>query len=553
MKERSYGLIIGVSIGVVIGVFLAIGGLLCYRYQKKRPQISNSSSRRAATIPIRENGVDTCTIMSDSSMGTESSRTSVHTGIPLWFGGLKKGHVIAASGILEYSYKDLQKATYNFTSLIGQGAFGPVYKAQMTAGEAVAVKVLATDSKQGEKEFQTEVMLLGRLHHRNLVNLVGYCAEKGQHMLIYVYMSKGSLYSHLYNEDCEALSWDLRVQIALDVARGLEYLHDGKRPQISNSSSTRAATIPIRENGVDTCTIMSDSSMGTESSRTSVHTGIPLWFGGLKKGHVIAASGILEYSYKDLQKATYNFTSLIGQGAFGPVYKAQMTAGEAVAVKVLATDSKQGEKEFQTEVMLLGRLHHRNLVNLVGYCAEKGQHMLIYVYMSKGSLYSHLYSEDHEALSWDLRVQIALDVARGLEYLHDGAVPPVIHRDIKSSNILLDQSMGARAAMNTEGKNGWEELVDSRLEGNFDSKELNDMATLAYKCINRSPRKRPLMRDIVQALSRIIMIRQNKKHHRRDSSVAADEIALNIDQLGRRSPMNSEHKRFDSFDSIDEV
>jgi serine/threonine protein kinase len=84
---------------------------------------------------------------------------------------------------------------------------------------------------------------------------------------------------------------------------------------------------------------------------------------------------------------------LIGQGAFGPVYKAQMSTGEIVAVKVLATDSKQGEKEFQTEVMLLGRLHHRNLVNLIGYCAEKGQHMLIYVYMSKGSLASHLYSK----------------------------------------------------------------------------------------------------------------------------------------------------------------
>lgn len=394
-----------------------------------------------------------------------------------------------------------------------------------------------------------------------------------------------------------------------------------KRPQIGNSSSRRAARIPIRANGADTCTILSDSSMGTESSRTSVHNGMPLWLGGLKKGHVVAASGILEYSYKDLQKATYNFTSLIGQGAFGPVYKAQMTAGEAVAVKVLATDSKQGEKEFQTEVMLLGRLHHRNLVNLVGYCAEKGQHMLIYVYMSNGSLASHLYSEKHELLSWNLRVQIALDVARGLEYLHDGAVPPVIHRDIKSSNILLDQAMGARvadfglsredminrnasniqgtfgyldpeyistrtftkktdvysfgvllfeliagrnpqqglmeyvelAAMNTEGKVGWEEIVDSRLERNFNEHELNDVAVLAYKCINRSPRKRPSMRDIVQALSRILMMRHNKNHHRRDSSVAADEVALNVDQLGRRSPLNSEHRRLESFDSTTEA
>nr|GME12068.1 ruBisCO large subunit-binding protein subunit beta, chloroplastic [Ipomoea batatas] len=79
--------------------------------------------------------------------------------------------------------------------MIGQGAYGPVYKAQLSTGESVTVKVLAMDSKQGEKEFQTEVVLLGRLHHRNLVNLLGYCAEKGQNMLIYVYMSKGSLAS----------------------------------------------------------------------------------------------------------------------------------------------------------------------------------------------------------------------------------------------------------------------------------------------------------------------------------------------------------------------
>lgn len=103
--------------------------------------------------------------------------------------------------------------------------------------------------------------------------------------------------------------------------------------------------------------------------------------------------------------------------------------------------------------------------------------------------------------------------------------------------------------MNTDGKVGWEEIVDSRLEGNFNEHELNDVAALAYQCVNRSPRKRPSMRDIVQVLSRIIMMRQNKKHHRRDSSAAADEVALNVDQLGRRSPMNS---RFESFDSTAE-
>ncbi|KAI3410620.1 Protein kinase domain-containing protein [Psidium guajava] len=389
-----------------------------------------------------------------------------------------------------------------------------------------------------------------------------------------------------------------------------------KRSQIGNSSSRRAATIPIRANGADACTILSDSTIGPESPVKSGRSGMSVWLDGFKKSSTVSVSGIPEYCYKDLQKATCNFTTVIGQGAFGPVYKAQMSTGETVAVKVLATDSKQGEREFQTEVKLLGRLHHRNLVNLVGYCAEKGQHMLVYVYMSKGSLASHLYGDIKESLSWDLRVYIALDVARGLEYLHDGAVPPVIHRDIKSSNILLDQTMRARvadfglsreemvdknaanirgtfgyldpeyistkaftkksdvysfgvllfeliagrnpqqglmeyvelAAMNSEGKVGWEEIVDSRLEGKFDLQELNDVAALAYKCINRVPRRRPSMRDIVQVLSRILKLRHSRKHHRKSLSAATDETAIDIDQQESKTPTTN-HQREESVDS----
>jgi len=388
-----------------------------------------------------------------------------------------------------------------------------------------------------------------------------------------------------------------------------------KRPQIGNSSSRRAATIPIRANGADSCTMLSDSTVSPDSPVKSGRNGMSVWLDGFRRSNVVSASGILEYSYKDLQKATCNFTTLIGQGAFGPVYRAKMSTGETVAVKVLATDSKQGAKEFQTEVMLLGRLHHRNLVNLIGYCEEKGQHILIYVYMSKGSLASHLYSENHEPLGWDLRVHTALDVARGLEYLHDGAVPPVIHRDIKSSNILLDQSMRARvadfglsreeivdghavnirgtfgyldpeyistktftkksdvysfgvllfeliagrnpqqglmeyvelAAMNTEGKVGWEEIADSRLEGKFDVQELNEVAALAYKCVNGVPKKRPSMRDIVQVLSRILKSRHNRTHHKSLSSIA-DEVSIDVDQPETKTPI-SEHKREESMDS----
>ncbi|PIN00388.1 Serine/threonine protein kinase [Handroanthus impetiginosus] len=406
------------------------------------------------------------------------------------------------------------------------------------------------------------------------------------------------------------------IGVALAVGAFFCFRYHRKRSQIGNSSSRRAATIPIRANRADSCTTLSDSSFGTASPKLTIQNGMSFWLRGLKKANVVSASGIPEYSYKDLQKATYNFTTLIGQGAYGPVYKAQMSTGETVAVKMLSTDSKQGEKEFQTEVMLLGRLHHRNLVNLVGYCAEKNQHMLVYVYMSRGSLASHLYNEKLEPLNWDLRVQIALDVARGLEYLHDGAVPPVIHRDIKSSNILLDQSMRARvadfglsreemvskhasnirgtfgyldpeyistrsftkksdvysygvllfeliagrnplqglmehvelAAMNTEGKVGWEEIGDPRLEGKFDVEELNEVAALAHKCVNSIPKKRPSMRDIVQVLSKILKHRYSKRHHKEDSTPRANQVIVNMGQLDCRNTL-PRHRQAESLDS----
>ncbi|CAH8297958.1 unnamed protein product [Eruca vesicaria subsp. sativa] len=442
------------------------------------------------------------------------------------------------------------------------------------------------------------------------------------------------------------ISLGLVIGVVLALSALCCFMYHRKRSQIANSASRRTATLPIRENGADACTVMSDSTLGPDSPVKSSTNGRNLWLDGFsKKSNVISASGILEYPYRDLQKATSNFTTLIGQGAFGPVYKAQMSTGETVAVKVLATDSKQGEKEFQTEVMLLGRLHHRNLVNLVGYCAEKGQHMLIYVYMSKGSLASHLYSEKHEPLSWDLRVYIALDVARGLEYLHDGAVPPVIHRDIKSSNILLDQSMRARvtisfvpleisspfsllnlcsfklqvadfglsreemvnkhaanvrgtfgyldpeyistrtftkksdvygfgvllfeliaarnpqqglmeyvelAAMNAEEKVGWEEIVDSRLDGRFDLLEVNEVAAFAYKCISRAPRKRPNMRDVVQVLARVVKVRHSRKRQKMSTSPSPRLPAVESsgEQTGNRSVRSEHHRRDNSMESI---
>ncbi|KAJ1376348.1 Serine-threonine/tyrosine-protein kinase, catalytic domain [Sesbania bispinosa] len=320
-----------------------------------------------------------------------------------------------------------------------------------------------------------------------------------------------------------------------------------KRTRVEKSSSQGVVAIPVQVKGVDSSTTLSDSNVALESPRTSEWSNMPLWLEGLRRKNVVSACGIPKYSYKDIQKATSNFTTIIGHGAFGPVYKAQMSADETFAVKVLGTNSRQGEQEFLTEVLLLGRLHHRNLVGLVGYAAERGQHMLLYIYMSNGSLASHLYGKSHEPLSWDLRLSIALDVARGLEYLHYGAAPPVVHRDIKSSNILLDQYMRAKitdlglsrpemitphtsnAAMESEGKVGWEEIVDSQLNRKYDVHKLNDMASLALKCVNGVSKIRPSMRDIVQALSQLC-----KKHSRKDSRAspaALKEVSIEVGQL----------------------
>eukprot|EP00897_Mesotaenium_endlicherianum_P010736 jgi/Mesen1/9691/ME000069S09100 len=130
-----------------------------------------------------------------------------------------------------------------------------------------------------------------------------------------------------------------------------------------------------------------------------------------------------------------------------PVYKANLTTGHTVAVKRLTMDSRQGEREFVTEVELLSRLHHRHLVNLIGFCDQDAQLMLVYEYVPRGTLEEHLRDETKAGeLTWERRLRIALGAARGLEYLHRGASPPVIHRDIKSSNILLDSDLEAKVA-----------------------------------------------------------------------------------------------------------
>ncbi|KAJ0266929.1 Protein kinase superfamily protein [Hirschfeldia incana] len=148
------------------------------------------------------------------------------------------------------------------------------------------------------------------------------------------------------------------------------------------------------------------------------------------------------FTASEIVKATNNFAEsrVLGEGGFGKVYEGLFDDGTKVAVKVLKRDDQQGGREFLAEVEMLSRLHHRNLVNLIGICIEDRNRSLVYELIPNGSVESHLHGVDKEAspLDWEARLKIALGAARGLAYLHEDSSPRVIHRDFKSSNILLE-------------------------------------------------------------------------------------------------------------------
>uniref|UniRef100_A0A5B7A2K6 non-specific serine/threonine protein kinase n=1 Tax=Davidia involucrata TaxID=16924 RepID=A0A5B7A2K6_DAVIN len=167
------------------------------------------------------------------------------------------------------------------------------------------------------------------------------------------------------------------------------------------------------------------------------------------------ASRLRKFTFNDLKLATRNFRpeSLLGEGGFGCVFKGWIEengtapvkpgTGLTVAVKTLNHDGLQGHKEWLAEVNFLGDLIHPNLVKLIGYCIEDDQRLLAYEFMPRGSLENHLFRRSLP-LPWSIRMKIALGAAKGLSFLHEEAERPVIYRDFKTSNILLDADYNAK-------------------------------------------------------------------------------------------------------------
>ncbi|KAJ9146644.1 hypothetical protein P3X46_028881 [Hevea brasiliensis] len=207
-----------------------------------------------------------------------------------------------------------------------------------------------------------------------------------------------------------------------------------------SSGSKKSHNNELKQDSTSSCQQASLGSFNKSLITSTVDASVP--------------SNLKSFSFIDLKNATKNFRSetLLGEGGFGCVFKGWLDentlaptkpgSGIVVAVKRLKAESSQGHKEWLAEVNYLGQLRHENLVKLIGYCAESENRLLVYEFMPKGSLENHLFRRD-QPIAWAMRMRIAIDVARGLSFLH-GLNANVIYRDLKASNILLDSDYNAK-------------------------------------------------------------------------------------------------------------
>lgn len=171
-------------------------------------------------------------------------------------------------------------------------------------------------------------------------------------------------------------------------------------------------------------------------------------FAGSPSDHGGLGNSKTWFTYDELSTATNGFSArnILGTGGFGCVYKGCLANGKEVAVKALKAGNAQGDREFRAEVEVISRVHHRHLVSLVGYCINEHQRLLVFEFVPNNTLHHHLHVASRPVMDWALRVKVAIGAARGIAYLHEDCHPRIIHRDIKSANILIDDNFEAKVA-----------------------------------------------------------------------------------------------------------
>ncbi|XP_047095394.1 receptor-like cytoplasmic kinase 185 isoform X2 [Lolium rigidum] len=289
------------------------------------------------------------------------------------------------------------------------------------------------------------------------------------------------------------------------------------------------------------------------------------------------------FAFRELANATKNFKPdcLLGEGGFGHVYKGRLDNGQAVAVKQLDRNGLQGNREFLVEVLMLSLLHHDNLVNLIGYCADGDQRLLVYEFMPLGSLEDHLHDipPEKEPLDWNTRMKIAAGAAKGLEYLHDkthvstrvmgtyGYCAPeyamtgqlTVKSDVYSFGVVFLELITGRKAIDNTKPHGEQNLVawarplfkdrrkfpkmaDPSLQGRFPMRGLYQALAVAAMCLQEQAATRPFIGDVVTALSYLASQAYDPnapaQHSRSNASTprARDRGSGNSDQRRTHSP-----------------
>ncbi|KVH55241.1 hypothetical protein Ccrd_025687 [Cynara cardunculus var. scolymus] len=364
-------------------------------------------------------------------------------------------HVTKHFHHIKIQLEAITSATNNFSedNCIGKGGFGEVYKGELIHSErqtVVAVKRLNRAFGQGDPEFWKEIIMLSRYKHENIVSLLGFCDESGEKILVYEYASKKSLDLYLNSED---LTWIQRLKICIGAARGLAYLHNpGGTQQRVLHRDIKSSNILLDENWNARISDLGLSKFGPANQQITFLVSNAVGTIGycdpvyVETGVLTKESDVYSFGVMLFEVLCGRLYNCIGKGGFGKVYKGELIHSKGqtmVAIKRLNSAVGQGDPEFWTEIIVLSRYKHENIVSLLGFCDESGEKILVYEYASKKSLDLYLNSDD---LTWIQRLKICIGAARGLAYLHnpDGSQQRVLHRDIKSSNILLDENWNAR-------------------------------------------------------------------------------------------------------------